>query len=142
MARRSLTAAAAAGLAAVVACSDNGTQLPAVSVSRGFLRDGQGRALVLRGANVSGKNKEPPYFDFQGPSDFARMRPDWGMNGIRFLVLWSALEPTEGQYDAGYLDAVAERMGWARDAGLYVVLDMHQDVYGLGFASGGGDGAP
>ena len=142
MARRTFAAAAVAGLAAIGACSDSGTEVPAVSVSRGFLRDAQGRALVLRGANVSGKNKEPPYFDFHGPSDFARMRPDWGMNAIRFLVLWAAIEPTEGQYDGSYLDAVAERIGWARDAGLYVVLDMHQDVYGLGFASGGGDGAP
>jgi endoglycosylceramidase len=33
-------------------------------------------------------------------------------------------------------------MQWAADAGLLVVLDMHQDVYGIGFAAGGGDGAP
>jgi endoglycosylceramidase len=45
-------------------------------------------------------------------------------------------------FDDGYLDEVAKRMDWAREAGLYVVLDMHQDVYGEGFASGGGDGAP
>jgi endoglycosylceramidase len=129
-------------LALPLACSESGTQLPSVTVGKGFLRDAQGRALILRGANVSGKAKEPPYFDFHGPADFARMRPDWGMNGIRFLVLWSAVEPTEGQYDDAYLDAVAQRIGWAQDAGLYVVLDMHQDVFGIGFQSGGGDGAP
>ncbi|MGH7293638.1 MAG: cellulase family glycosylhydrolase [Polyangiaceae bacterium] len=125
-----------------LACSQSGTKVPAVTVAKGFLRDAQGRALVLRGANVSGKAKAPPYFDFQGPADLARMRPDWGMNAIRFLVLWSAIEPAEGRYDEAYLDAVAQRIGWARDAGLYVVLDMHQDVFGIGFASGGGDGAP
>jgi endoglycosylceramidase len=111
-------------------------------VSGGFLRDAEGRAVILRGANVSGKNKNPPYFDFHGPADFARMRTDWGMNAVRFIVTWAAIEPQRGQYDSGYLDAVAQRVEWAQAADLYVVVDMHQDVYGEGFAIGGGDGAP
>ncbi len=127
---------------AALSCTDAGSELPAWSVRGGFLRDRDGRAVVLRGANVSGKNKHAPWFDFQGPADFARMRDAWGMNAVRFLVLWAAVEPHEGQYDDAYLDAVAERIGWARQANLAVVLDMHQDVYGEGFASGGGDGAP
>src|SRR6185503_4615431 len=68
-----------------------------------------------------------------------RLSTDWGMNSIRFLIIWAAIEPEKGVYDASYLDAVAERMDWARDAGLSVVLDMHQDLYGEGFQ---GDGAP
>jgi endoglycosylceramidase len=135
-------------LALVAACSDDGTVAPVAtpaptwSVQAGFLRDAQGRAVVLRGANLSGRAKSPPWFDFHGPADFARMRTDWGMNGIRFVMQWAAIEPEPGVYDAGYLDAVAERIGWARDADLAVVLDMHQDVYGMGFSLGGGDGAP
>ena len=129
-------------------CTEDGTVVPAAqpappwSVKAGFLRDAEGRAVILRGANVSGKNKYAPWFDFQGPADFARMRSDWGMNAVRFVMSWAAVEPVEGQVDGSYLDALAERIAWARDADLYVVLDMHQDVYGLGFASGGGDGAP
>jgi endoglycosylceramidase len=61
------------------------------------------------------------------------------MNGLRFLISWAAIEPAKDAYDEAYLDAVAERMDWAAAAGLTVVLDMHQDVYGEGF---GGDGAP
>jgi endoglycosylceramidase len=135
-------------LACLAACSDAGTLAPAPaspptwSVQAGFLRDAQGRAVILRGANVSGKNKAPPWFDFHGPSDFARMRTDWGLNAVRFVMQWAAIEPEQGVYDPGYLDAVAERIGWAQDANLYVVVDMHQDVYGMGFQSGGGDGAP
>jgi endoglycosylceramidase len=135
-------------LACVVACSDDGTVAPPPappptwSVQAGFLRDAQGRAVVLRGANVSGKNKAPPWFDFHGPADFARMRTDWGMNAVRFVMQWAAIEPEQGVYDASYLDAVAERVGWAQDANLVVVVDMHQDVYGMGFVAGGGDGAP
>jgi endoglycosylceramidase len=139
----------------LTACSQTGTTVAATApdaapdagpqgwhVAGGFLRDAAGRAMIVRGANVSGKNKTPPWFDFQGPSDFARMRVDWGMNGVRFLVEWAAIEPEEGQYDEAYLDAVAQRIEWAEEADLYVVVDMHEDVYGEGFASGGGDGAP
>lgn len=130
------------------ACSDGGTVVsvagsaPTWSVGGGFLRDAQGRAVVLRGANVSGKDKYAPYFDFRGPADFARMRDDWGLNAVRFVMPWAAIEPQEGVYDDTYLDGVADRIGWARDADLAVVVDMHQDVYGEGFAVGGGDGAP
>ncbi len=109
------------------------------SVSNGFLRDDAGRALVLRGANLAGSHKYPPYFGFQQPDDYARVREHWGMNSIRFLISWAAIEPEKGQYDDTYIAEVQKRIGWARDAGLLVVMDMHQDIYGEGF---GGDGAP
>jgi endoglycosylceramidase len=129
-------------IATAIACDDGGTATHTWSVQGGFIRDTQGRAVVLRGANVSGKQKQAPWFDFHGPADFARMRSEWGMNAVRFVMQWAAIEPQKGDYDGAYLDAVAERVGWMRDADIQVVLDMHQDVYGMGFASGGGDGAP
>src|SRR5262249_37710394 len=111
-------------------------------VTGGFLRDLDGRALLLRGMNLAGEHKQAPYFSFHMLPDYQRVRDAWGMNAVRFLITWAAIEPEEGVYDEGYLDQLAERMRWAREAGLFVVLDMHQDVYGEGFVSGGGDGAP
>jgi endoglycosylceramidase len=108
-------------------------------VARGFLRAPDGRAAILRGVNLAGSHKSAPYFGFHQAEDFARVRQDWGMGAIRFLILWAAIEPQEGQYDDSYLDEVQKRLDWAEDAGLKVVLDMHQDLYGEGF---GGDGAP
>ncbi len=108
------------------------------TVARGFIRDPEGRAVVLRGANVSGKSKLPPYFDFHGPADWRRMRDEWGMNGVRFLVEWAAVEPRRGEFDEAYLAGVAERVRAATDAGLLVFLDMHQDLYGEGFVDGNG----
>jgi endoglycosylceramidase len=108
-------------------------------VSDGFVRDPDGRAVILRGVNLAGAHKAKPYFGFHQPADFARLSQDWGMNSIRFLIIWAAIEPEQGVYDDAYLDQVRERMDWARDAGLSVVLDMHQDLYGEGF---NGDGAP
>ncbi len=123
--------------------SDDAADAPAAkppySVSGGLLRDADGRALILRGVNLANAHKQSPYFGFHQPEDYARVRDDWGMNALRFLISWSAIEPQKGEYDDAYLDAVAQRMDWAKDGGLLVVLDMHQDIYGEGF---GGDGAP
>ena len=73
------------------------------------------------------------------PTAYAR---DWGMNAVRLLTTWAAVEPEQGVYDEAYLDALAERLDWAKDAGLHVVLDMHQDVYGEGFGFDGAALAP
>jgi endoglycosylceramidase len=108
-------------------------------VRAGFLRDPDGRAVIMRGVNLAGAHKYPPYLDDKQPADYERVRTDWSMNGLRFLMTWSAVEPEPGRYDDAYLDAVAERLAWANAAGLLVVLDMHQDIYGEGF---GFDGAP
>lgn len=127
---------------ALVACSSPSadpapTRPSGWHVARGFVRDPDGRAVILRGVNVG--RKTAPYFDFHGPEDFRRISQTWGMNAVRFLVFWTAIEPTRGVYDRAYLDQLAERMRWARDAGLLVVVDAHQDLYGEPF---GGDGAP
>jgi len=145
---RHLVGIAALALLATAACSAPEAAAPVATgdqgfrVAGGFLRDPEGRALILRGMNLSGQHKYAPYFDFQEPPDYARLRDPWGMNMVRFLMTWAAIEPSEGVYDETYLDELERRMAWARDAGLFVVLDMHQDVYGEGFSRGGGDGAP
>jgi hypothetical protein len=87
-------------------------------------------------------------------NDFAQMRA-LGFNVVRLVLNWSQLEPKPGRYSATYLDRVAQVVGWARQQGIYIVLDMHQDQYSRyivpaakGSApsgctpSGGGDGAP
>ena len=86
--------------------------------------------------------------------DFAQMRA-LGFNVVRLVLDWSQLEPTAGTYSTTYLNRVAQVVGWARQQGIYVILDMHQDQYSRyivpaakGTApsgcspSGGGDGAP
>ncbi len=108
-------------------------------VHAGFVRDPDGRAFVMRGVNLAGSHKNTPYFGFHQPADYARLVTDFGFNSIRFLVVWAAIEPTKGTYDDAYLDEVGKRIDWAADAGLTVVVDMHQDLYGEGF---NGDGAP
>ena len=123
------------GVLLVLGCSEP----PAPAVHDGFLHDADGRAIIMRGVNLAGRNKNAPYLDDKQPADYTRVRAEWGFNAIRFLMTWSAIEPQPGVYDDAYLDRVAERLAWAREAGLQVVLDMHQDIYGEGFNF---DGAP
>lgn len=125
-------------LIAVTACGDN-LAAPDWHVADRFVRDPDNRALIMRGVNLSGSQKVAPYLDDKTPADYTRLRADWGFNAIRFVMTWSAVEPQDGVFDDAYLAQVAERLQWAHDAGLYAVLDMHEDIYGEGF---GFDGAP
>ncbi len=127
-------------LLALLSCTPAAQPPPVWSVRDGFIRDPEGRAVILRGANVSGRHKEPPHFDFHGPADYRRMRDAWGMNTVRFLVSWAAIEPERDVWDDTYLSGVQRRVAEAGAAGLHVFVDMHQDLYGLGF--NGGNGAP
>ena len=112
---------------------------PAVSVDGDRLVDAEGRTLFLRGMNAGSKSPENFHAPWQGPEDFRRLR-DWGMTAVRYMIFWSAIEPAPGQYSEEYLQGVDRVVSWAADAGIHVILDMHQDLYGPGIP--GGDGAP
>ncbi|MDB4965796.1 MAG: hypothetical protein JWN44_1485 [Myxococcales bacterium] len=126
-------------LVVLVAAAGCGKPVTGWHVSGGFLRAPDGRAVILRGVNLSGAQKNAPYLDDKVAADYDRVRAEWGMNAVRFVMTWAAVEPEQGRYDDAYLDHVAARLAWAQAAGLWVVLDMHEDVYGEGF---GFDGAP
>ncbi len=105
-----------------------------------YITDGQGRALILHGLNVSNSSKY--YQDRLGwtqKDDILRMSRDWGFNFARVVLLWDGIEPEKGVFNEAYLDGIAERLDWYQEAGIHVVLDMHQDLYSAYF---GGDGAP
>lgn len=104
----------------------------------GWLRDDSGRIVLLRGANVSGRSKTPPFLPFDDPTWFDTLA-GWGMNAIRLLVTWEAIEPERGTYDRAYLATIAGLARAAGERGLHVVVDFHQDLFARRF---GGDGAP
>lgn len=110
---------------------------PFVTVEDGRFIDQDGRQVILRGVNVG--EKRSPYLSWHGPREYAQMR-GWGFNCIRLLTFWAAIEPECGRYDEEYLKGLDERIKWAKENNIYVILDMHQDLYGEGIP--GGDGAP
>ena len=110
-----------------------------VSTDGKYFRDEQGALLIMHGTNVSNGSKSAPFFpDWLEPEHF-EMLASRGINVIRFLVIWEAIEPEKGIFDQEYLDMVEERVAWATSQGIYVLVDMHQDIWGPKF---GGDGAP
>jgi endoglycosylceramidase len=111
----------------------------AVRVADGHFVDANGRQVMLHGVNMGEKSGNRGYIGGETPEDFAKLH-EWGMNCVRFLIFWDGVEPQPGVYDDAYLDRVAERAAWAREAGVWLILDMHQDLFGPGIP--GGDGAP
>jgi endoglycosylceramidase len=53
---------------------------------------------------------------------------DLGLNFIRLGVMWAGWEPTEGTVNATYVSAVRTLLDAAADAGIAVLIDLHQDV--------------
>jgi endoglycosylceramidase len=107
-----------------------------LTVKGGRLVDGHGRAVVLHGVNVV--YKLAPYTPDFTRADARRLR-GWGMNAIRLGVSWRALEPARGTIDAAYVARVRRLVRLAGVEGLWVLVDMHQDLWSERF---GGNGAP
>ncbi|MGA2609795.1 MAG: cellulase family glycosylhydrolase [Terriglobia bacterium] len=99
--------------------------------------DASGMPLLLHGINVINKSKDQGYVGDFSPADFAAIR-SWGMNCVRLGIIWDGLEPQPGRIDEDYLERVGKLVGYAKAEGLYVLLDMHQDLYSVKFS----DGAP
>jgi len=117
----------------------------------GHFVDAEGRVRFLLGVNArveglfdvsfdDGRLPLEPIPSFDG-SDAARMH-ELGFGVLRLPLNWSGLEPEDHDppaYDAAYLDRIAEVVALCRDAGVLVLLDLHQDAYSKEI---GEDGAP
>lgn len=105
-----------------------------------YITDEHGRALILHGLNTASSSKNAidgmPWIK---QKDVEREAKVLGFNFVRFLIFWSHIEPKPGVYDDQYLNRVAERVKWYQDQGMFVLLDMHQDLYGPATS---GNGAP
>ncbi len=110
------------------------------------LIDEYGRERIFNGINVCDKGR------FDTALGGRSYRHEWnrdliepfyacGFNLIRLGVNWDALEPERGRYDETYLAFLRDVLNRCERAGIYVYLDMHQDLYS-GFGDGNGDGAP
>ena len=108
-----------------------------IRVQKGRFVDTEGRHVLPHGINLVNKDPDAGYFFDEGPERFAAMA-EWGFNCIRLGVIWDGLEPAPGVYDEAYLQRLDRRIAWAREHGLSVFLDMHQDLYSVRFS----DGAP
>lgn len=76
----------------------------------------------------AGKGMYGQATDFTSQNDFAQMRR-LGFNIVRLCLNWNLLEPKPGSYSRMYLERIAQVVEWAKEQGIYIILDMHQDQY-------------
>ena len=118
------------------ACSPKAED-PFLSVSDGRFVDAAGRTVVFNGVNHVNKNRSEGYVCADDSLTFIKFR-DWGFNLVRYGIIWDRLEPAPGRIDTAYLREIDRRVRWAGQNGIYLLLDMHQDLYSYKWA----DGAP
>jgi endoglycosylceramidase len=139
----------AVALSALLACavppaarSASGTTKvtrPDLTGSGTWVTDGQGRVVILHGLNQVYKIAPyTPGADGFGADDAAFLQRN-GFDVMRVGVIWSAVEPHPGEFDAGYLDSIARTVRTLAQHGIYALLDFHQDLYNEKFQ---GEGAP
>lgn len=106
-----------------------------------YLKDADGRVVLLRGVNATGDAKVPPFTAVNDPAIFDPL-PGWGINSVRLLFTWEAFEPTRCNYDDDYLAYYEQAVEWAAERNLYVIVDFHQDAYSRFNVNGCGEGFP
>lgn len=96
-----------------------------------WIVDEHGRVMLLRGANQVWKGEPwvaptvPGGIDDVVLSDMA----SHGWNVVRLGVYPKGIMPTRGDVDHGYLDQVAAAVEAFAAHGIYVLVDVHQDIF-------------
>ena len=102
-----------------------------ISVNGTWMVDGYGRVRIFHGFNAVQKGF--PWY----PSTMSDKKLDfyqqWGFNAVRLGAMWAGVEPTEGATNVTYLNIVKDMVKRAGNHGIYVLLDMHQDVISTAF---------
>lgn len=117
------------------------TEAPALRVEGRRFVDPAGRVVLLRGVNLAGDSKVPPFQPIDDPAQLDPL-PAMGFNAVRLQFLWEAYEPVPGRYDEGYLARMVAVAGDCHARGLYVIVDIHQDGFSRFTAHGCGAGFP
>ncbi|MDD5371308.1 MAG: cellulase family glycosylhydrolase, partial [Anaerolineaceae bacterium] len=99
--------------------------------------DEDGRVRIFHGVNLVCKSKNQGYIGDWKRSDFEDLRQT-GFNLVRLGLFWDGVEPEPGVHNEAYLDRIEGILDLCGESGLYVLLDMHQDLYSVLYS----DGAP
>jgi endoglycosylceramidase len=110
---------------------------PPLSQEGRFIFDAQGRVVLTQGVNMV--YKVPPYYPAAAGfgRDDAEFLARQGLNTVRLGVIYKGVEPTPGVYDEAYLDQIATTVRELSQAGIFVLLDFHQDLYNERFQGEG-----
>ncbi|KAI0207127.1 Endoglycoceramidase [Lamellibrachia satsuma] len=101
--------------------------------------DKYGRTRFFHGFNAV--NKGFPWY----PGELLnhtklRLYRSWGFNVVRLGTMWAGVEPERGRLNYTYISQLKETVEALANVGIFVILDMHQDVLSSYFGSY--DGVP
>ncbi|MBE6742536.1 MAG: glycoside hydrolase family 5 protein [Ruminococcaceae bacterium] len=104
--------------------------------------DEQGRTRLFNGMNIDDKHVNCKEFHYNLDESFFRKYKANGFDIIRLAITWQNLEPNPEEYNESYLKSIDEIFRLAEKYGVYILLDMHQDLYSQNDGKSVGDGAP
>ena len=101
--------------------------------------DEYGRVMLFHGANYV--NKEPPWYPVQltNQTNLDNLKL-WGFNSVRLGVMWTGLRPDIKTVNTTYLNIILKIIDDLSQRGIYVIIDLHQDMMSTKFAAY--DGVP
>ena len=97
-----------------------------------------GRQVLFHGLNVLNRQRPHLYPDLDKALPWFKAS---GFNLIRFGIFWDAAEPEPGTIDFAYLNEIKRLVRATEAHGIYVILDMHQDLFAQKFIDGAPDWA-
>ncbi len=108
--------------------------------------DNYGRERIFNGINICdkgfhdealGRHRYQPATDDNLTGTLAAH----GFNLVRMGVTWDAIQPSPDKFNKEYIEQIRSCLDRCYEKGIYVYLDMHQDLYSH-FDANVGDGAP
>ena len=118
-------------------CEKKDIQIGYVNIQNEKFVDSEGNQLIFHGINYVNKGAKIDTINFSNPENFKLMKK-WGFNCIRLGVTWAGVEPQPGVYDEVFLKDLDSQIKFAKDNGMFVFIDMHQDLFSQLYS----DGAP
>ena len=112
-----------------------------ILTSRLHFVDESGRVRIFNGMNIDDKQIGEAFRYELDEAFFGKYTAN-GFDLIRLAVQWANIEPAPGKYSESYLASIDRIFELAEKYGVYILLDMHQDLYSGFGGVGGGDGAP
>lgn len=103
--------------------------LPVLTSNNQRFVDPDDRTVILHGLNVMNKQYpfEPAAIGFNH-TDIQFIK-HYGFNVVRMGVFWTAVEPSPDHYNQTYLDNIKQLISELDNAGIYSLIDFHQDGY-------------
>lgn len=105
-----------------------------ISVDGKRFIDEYGRERIFYGINFGHKGFTMSDLDENfGSDNFLNNNIEYlkqhGLNIIRYFLNWSYLEPEPGKYNEKAFDDIKRFLDICEGKGMYVIIDMHQDLY-------------